>query len=153
MSSLNHQVEVILRNLPELNNDGKYLLSICQVIFKSWFGKIINWSSLIRLVFGVLNPAYNSFKAVKTKNVKVVWGPNGPLLFHSLISVLVWPKVRGCDTLSQEYVHWMTYWIVLAVLTIAEEVTDILLGCWFPLYFEIKLVFLFWLISPISRWH
>lgn len=74
----------------------------------------------IRLVFGVLNPAYNSFKAVKTKNVK-------------------------------EYVHWMTYWIVLAVLTIAEEVTDILLGCWFPLYTEIKLVFLFWLLSPITR--
>ena len=61
-------------------------------------------------------------------------------------------KVRGCDTDCQEYVHWMTYWIVLAVLTIAEEVTDILLGCWFPLYYEIKLVFLFWLISPISRY-
>ena len=61
-------------------------------------------------------------------------------------------KVRGCDTHCQEYVHWMTYWIVLAAITIAEEVTDILLGCWFPLYYEIKLVFLFWLISPISRY-
>jgi len=48
-----------------------------------------------RLIFGVLHPAYKSFKAVKTKNVK-------------------------------EYVHWMTYWIVLACVTVAEEFADII---------------------------
>jgi len=73
-----------------------------------------------RLIFGVLNPAYRSFKAVKTRNVK-------------------------------EYVFWMTYWIVLAVVTVVEEFADVLLGIWFPFYYEIKTVFLLWLISPITR--
>ena len=51
----------------------------------------------------------------------------------------------------QEYVHWMTYWIVLAAATLAEEVADLLLGFWLPLYYEAKLVLLLWLISPVSR--
>lgn len=51
----------------------------------------------------------------------------------------------------REYVHWMTYWIVLAAVTLAEEVADLLLGCWLPLYYEAKLVLLLWLISPVSR--
>ena len=51
----------------------------------------------------------------------------------------------------QEYVHWMTYWIVLAAVTLAEEVADLLLGFWLPLYYEAKLVLLLWLISPVSR--
>ena len=45
----------------------------------------------------------------------------------------------------------MTYWIVLAAVTLAEEVADLLLGCWLPLYYEAKLVLLLWLISPVSR--
>jgi len=73
-----------------------------------------------RLIFGVLNPAYRSFKAVKTRNVK-------------------------------EYVFWMTYWIVLAIVTVVEEFADVILGIWFPFYYEIKIVFLLWLISPITR--
>ena len=73
-----------------------------------------------RLVFGTLYPAYCSFKAVKTKNVK-------------------------------DYVHWMTYWIVFAVLTISEEITDCLLSFWFPLYYECKIVLLVWLLSPATR--
>ena len=39
----------------------------------------------------------------------------------------------------QEYVHWMTYWIVLAAVTLAEEVADLLLAFWLPLYYEVEL--------------
>jgi len=45
----------------------------------------------------------------------------------------------------------MTYWIVLAVVTVVEEFGDLLLAIWFPFYYEIKTVFLLWLISPITR--
>ena len=45
----------------------------------------------------------------------------------------------------------MTYWITFAVLTISEEVTDLLLSFWFPLYYEAKAVLLFWLLSPVTR--
>jgi len=73
-----------------------------------------------RLIFGTLYPAYCSFKAVKTKNVK-------------------------------DYVHWMTYWIVFAVFTISEEISDLLLSFWLPLYYECKIALLVWLLSPATR--
>ncbi|XP_051869656.1 receptor expression-enhancing protein 2-like isoform X2 [Pristis pectinata] len=72
-----------------------------------------------RLIFGTLYPAYSSYKAVKTKNVK-------------------------------EYVKWMMYWIVFAFFTTAETLTDIILS-WFPFYFELKIAFVIWLLSPYTK--
>ncbi|KTG39257.1 hypothetical protein cypCar_00016232 [Cyprinus carpio] len=72
-----------------------------------------------KLVFGNLYPAYYSYKAVKTKNVK-------------------------------EYVRWMMYWIVFALFTVVETVTDLTIA-WFPLYYEIKVAFVIWLLSPYTR--
>ncbi|KAG2455547.1 REEP2 protein, partial [Polypterus senegalus] len=74
---------------------------------------------LHRLIFGTLYPAYSSYKAVKTKNVK-------------------------------EYVKWMMYWIVFAFFTTAETLTDIILS-WFPFYFELKIAFVIWLLSPYTK--
>uniref|UniRef100_A0A3B1J0U2 Receptor expression-enhancing protein n=1 Tax=Astyanax mexicanus TaxID=7994 RepID=A0A3B1J0U2_ASTMX len=71
------------------------------------------------LVFGTLYPAYYSYKAVRTKNVK-------------------------------EYVRWMMYWIVFALYTVVETITDLSLA-WFPLYYELKVAFVIWLLSPYTR--
>uniref|UniRef100_A0A7N6AYN8 Receptor expression-enhancing protein n=1 Tax=Anabas testudineus TaxID=64144 RepID=A0A7N6AYN8_ANATE len=71
------------------------------------------------LAFGTLYPAYSSYKAVKTKNVK-------------------------------EYVKWMMYWIVFALFSTAETATDLLLS-WFPFYFELKIAFVIWLLSPYTK--
>ncbi|NXP44137.1 REEP3 protein, partial [Heliornis fulica] len=71
------------------------------------------------LVFGMLYPAYYSYKAVKTKNVK-------------------------------EYVRWMMYWIVFALYTFTETITDLTVS-WFPLYYELKIAFVIWLLSPYTR--
>lgn len=76
-------------------------------------------SRSVVLVFGTLYPAYNSYKAVKTKNVK-------------------------------EYVRWMMYWIVFALYTVVETITDLSLA-WFPLYYELKVAFVIWLLSPYTR--
>lgn len=76
-------------------------------------------SRTVVLVFGTLYPAYYSYKAVKTKNVK-------------------------------EYVRWMMYWIVFALYTVVETITDLTLA-WFPLYYEIKIAFVIWLLSPYTR--
>ncbi|XP_049990998.1 receptor expression-enhancing protein 2 isoform X2 [Alexandromys fortis] len=78
-----------------------------------------NHACLPRLIFGTLYPAYSSYKAVKTKNVK-------------------------------EYVKWMMYWIVFAFFTTAETLTDIILS-WFPFYFELKIAFVIWLLSPYTK--
>jgi len=76
-------------------------------------------SRLVILVFGLLYPAYASYKAVKTKNVK-------------------------------EYVKWMMYWIVFALFCALETFTDVFLS-WVPFYYEIKIIFVFWLLSPVTK--
>ncbi|XP_031713700.1 receptor expression-enhancing protein 2 [Anarrhichthys ocellatus] len=82
---------------------------------------MVSWmiSRIVVLSFGTLYPAYSSYKAVKTKNVK-------------------------------EYVKWMMYWIVFALFTTAETATDLLLS-WFPFYFELKIAFVIWLLSPYTK--
>lgn len=76
--------------------------------------------SPLQLLLGTLYPAYASYKAVRTKNVR-------------------------------EYVKWMMYWIVFAFFTAFEVVADIFVAFWFPFYYELKIIFLIWLISPVSR--
>ncbi|XP_058406556.1 receptor expression-enhancing protein 4 isoform X2 [Diceros bicornis minor] len=70
-------------------------------------------------MFGMLYPAYASYKAVKTKNIR-------------------------------EYVRWMMYWIVFALFMAAETFTDIFIS-WFPFYYEIKMAFVLWLLSPYTK--
>ncbi|XP_010561094.1 PREDICTED: receptor expression-enhancing protein 4 [Haliaeetus leucocephalus] len=82
---------------------------------------MVSWmlSRVIVLVFGMLYPAYASYKAVKTKNIR-------------------------------EYVRWMMYWIVFALFMATETFTDLLIS-WFPFYYEIKMAFVIWLLSPYTR--
>uniref|UniRef100_A0A673HVB7 Receptor expression-enhancing protein n=1 Tax=Sinocyclocheilus rhinocerous TaxID=307959 RepID=A0A673HVB7_9TELE len=71
------------------------------------------------LIFGTLYPAYSSYKAVKSKDVR-------------------------------EYVKWMMYWIIFALFTTVEVITDIFL-CWLPFYYELKIAFVVWLLSPYTK--
>ncbi|XP_054708482.1 receptor expression-enhancing protein 1-like [Uloborus diversus] len=77
-------------------------------------------SRLVILIFGTLYPAYASYKAVKTKNVK-------------------------------EYVKWMMYWIIFALFTCIETFADILVSFWLPFYYEMKILFVLWMLSPATR--
>ncbi|KAM6235086.1 receptor expression-enhancing protein 4 [Porphyrio hochstetteri] len=76
-------------------------------------------SRVIVLVFGMLYPAYASYKAVKAKNIR-------------------------------EYVRWMMYWIVFSLFMAAETLTDLFIS-WLPLYYEVKMAFVLWLLSPYTR--
>ena len=91
--------------------------------------------SPVKLSVGTLYPAYCSFKAVKTKNIKVQLG------FSYQMKRIY----------SKEYVYWMTYWIVFSLITMCEEVTDLVFSPWFPFYYELKMLFLLWLVSPSTR--
>ena len=48
---------------------------------------------------------------------------------------------------DKEYVQWMMYWIVFSLFTVLETVTDVTLA-WLPLYYEMKIAFIFWLLYP-----
>uniref|UniRef100_A0A8C5X8K7 Receptor expression-enhancing protein n=1 Tax=Malurus cyaneus samueli TaxID=2593467 RepID=A0A8C5X8K7_9PASS len=82
---------------------------------------MVSWilSRVIELLFGMLYPAYASYKAVKAKNIR-------------------------------EYVRWMMYWIVFALFMATETFTDLLIS-WFPFYYEVKMAFVIWLLSPYTR--
>ncbi|XP_074837731.1 receptor expression-enhancing protein 4 [Carettochelys insculpta] len=82
---------------------------------------MVSWiiSRVVVLVFGMLYPAYASYKAVKTKNIR-------------------------------EYVRWMMYWIVFALFMAMETLTDMFVS-WFPFYYEVKMAFVVWLLSPYTR--
>ncbi|XP_073180990.1 receptor expression-enhancing protein 4 [Lepidochelys kempii] len=87
---------------------------LCRRAMVSW---II--CRVVVLVFGMLYPAYASYKAVKTKNIR-------------------------------EYVRWMMYWIVFALFMAMETLTDMFVS-WFPFYYEIKMAFVVWLLSPYTK--
>ncbi|XP_036055317.1 receptor expression-enhancing protein 4 [Onychomys torridus] len=82
---------------------------------------MVSWMicRLVVLIFGMLYPAYASYKAVKSKNIR-------------------------------EYVRWMMYWIVFAIFMAAETFTDVFIS-WFPFYYEIKMAFVLWLLSPYTK--
>lgn len=47
-------------------------------------------------------------------------------------------------------VRWMMYWIVFALFMAVETFTDIFIS-WFPFYYEIKMAFVLWLLSPYTK--
>lgn len=44
----------------------------------------------------------------------------------------------------------MMYWIVFALFSTVETATDLFLS-WFPFYFELKIAFVIWLLSPYTK--
>ncbi|XP_068012249.1 LOW QUALITY PROTEIN: receptor expression-enhancing protein 4 [Melanerpes formicivorus] len=110
---------VLERAKAELWRWGKRLgYSLLLLLYWGW-PECLTPSLPCRLLFGMLYPAYASYKAVKSKNIR-------------------------------EYVRWMMYWIVFALFMAMETITDLLIS-WFPFYYELKMAFVLWLLSPYTR--
>jgi len=66
----------------------------------------------------------------------------------------LYPAYRSYKALKnkdlREHVKWMMYWIVFALFTTLETFLDIFLS-WFPFYYEIKILFILWVLSPATR--
>lgn len=81
----------------------------------------------IRLVFGTLYPAYSSYKAVKTKDVKEyvsIIAENQTAITYNIVSTII---ISLFSVVFQ--VKWMMYWIIFALFTTVEVFTDMFL-CW-----------------------
>lgn len=71
-----------------------------------------------------------------------------------IIFSIIYPAYRSFKAIRNkdihEYLKWIVYWICYACFTCFELLTDALLA-WFPFYYEIKVIFLIWLLGPSSR--
>jgi hypothetical protein len=71
-----------------------------------------------------------------------------------ILFTIIYPAYRSFKAVRnknlKEYLKWLVFWIVYALFTCIELVTDALLP-WFPFYNEIKVIFLIWLLGPSSR--
>jgi hypothetical protein len=71
-----------------------------------------------------------------------------------ILFTIIYPAYRSFKAVRnknlKEYLKWIVYWIVYAFFTCIELITDALL-CWFPCYYEIKIIMLIWLLGPSSR--
>lgn len=136
--------------------------------------------SPFRIVFGTLYPAYSSYKAVKSRDLKEYVSP---LLYLADENDTLWRWVRLCLPLTPQ-VKWMMYWIIFALFSTVEVFTDMFL-CWWvqlfsplycfyfctknscfpigaviflssflcrlPFYYELKIAFIVWLLSPYTK--
>lgn len=71
-----------------------------------------------------------------------------------IIFSIIYPGYRSFKAIRNkdihEYLKWIVYWICYACFTCFELLTDALLS-WFPFYYELKVIFLIWLLGPSSR--
>jgi len=78
------------------------------------------------------------------------------LFSRCLILVLgtLYPAYRSYKAIKnkdlREHVKWMMYWIVFALFTTLETFLDVFVS-WFPFYYEIKILFILWVLSPATR--
>src|SRR4051812_41717462 len=73
-------------------------------------------------------------------------------MLEGSFSFLLFPEKFDLINFSVlEYVKWMMYWIVFAAFLTVEIFADILISFWLPFYYWIKIVFLFWLLSPWTK--
>lgn len=78
------------------------------------------------------------------------------LFSRCLILVLgtLYPAYRSYKALKnkdlREHVKWMMYWIVFALFSTLETFLDVFVS-WFPFYYEIKILFILWVLSPATR--
>jgi len=71
-----------------------------------------------------------------------------------LVFGTLYPAYRSYKAIKnkevREYVKWMMYWIVFAFFTTAESLADVFIS-WLPLYYEVKVIFIIWLLSPATK--
>ncbi|XP_040502950.1 receptor expression-enhancing protein 2 isoform X2 [Gallus gallus] len=138
---------------------------------------MVSWiiSRLVVLIFGTLYPAYSSYKAVKTKNVKeyVKW-----MMYWIVFAFFTTAETLTDIVLSWPIVRWSrsdarlcseTFCMMKMSSTTGGGVRQLFIPQYcvshmavfkqrpstmtteFPFYFELKIAFVIWLLSPYTK--
>lgn len=71
--------------------------------------------------------------------------------FLSVVLGVLYPAYGSYRSLSmsqyEEIKKWLVYWVVFAVFTLFEGLTDFFIS-WLPLYRELKLCIIIWMVAP-----
>lgn len=71
-----------------------------------------------------------------------------------LVAGVVYPAYSSYKSIKEKnvkgYIKWLMYWIIYALFASVESVTDLFVA-WIPFYYEVKILVLLWLVSPVSR--
>lgn len=71
-----------------------------------------------------------------------------------ILFTVIYPAYRSFKAIRnknmREYLKWIAYWIVHALFTCIELLTDAILS-WFPFYYEIKVILWIWLLGPSTK--
>ncbi|XP_074600301.1 uncharacterized protein LOC141854503 [Brevipalpus obovatus] len=51
----------------------------------------------------------------------------------------------------KQYTRWMMYWVCYGAFSATEFIADIFLSFWFPFYYEVKILFILWLLSSYGN--
>lgn len=72
----------------------------------------------------------------------------------SYFCATVWPTYQSFKALgtasSIDDTQWLTYWVTYSVLTTVEAMATSFV-IWFPFYYEIRLLFVLWLVLPQTK--
>lgn len=67
---------------------------------------------------------------------------------------VVYPAYSSYKSVKEKnvkgYIKWLMYWVVYAIFASVESIADMFVA-WIPFYYEMKILILLWLVSPVSR--
>ena len=67
----------------------------------------------------------------------ICWNLYSLVIWHVFSTASIFHLLVLQYSTVQEYVKWMTYWIVYSLVCLVEEVTDVFVS-WLPFYYELK---------------
>jgi len=122
-------------------------------------GMLLRFSSLLELVSKFPFPRMSVMSFGLTSLLAVFICPRSfteRALYPAfrILFAIIYPAYRSFKAVRnknlKEYLKWIVYWIGFAFLSCLELLTDATMS-WFPFYYEIKVIFMIWLLGPSTR--
>ncbi|KAI1278087.1 Receptor expression-enhancing protein 4 [Halotydeus destructor] len=75
--------------------------------------------------------------------------------YYRLIFGTLYPSYASYKAIKsknvKEYARWMMFWVCFGLFSFVEIFSDVFVSFWLPFYYEIKIIFILWLMSPYGN--